>query len=396
MSYFATANGLPVIGGSLLIPLVGAWTADLVLAGQDPLPVGPATVVIGNLTLQGTVYRSAVYGGQVKARLVAGAGGWRNPVPPQGYGNPGGIQLSTVLGDVAVATGESIIVAADVNIGTAYARVAFPSSVASDVLWQMVAQGFIPSWRVDVDGITRTDAWPATVIGTPFTVTDQRPEEGLVEVATEDYASWLPGCVFSAPQLDTSYTSAGVLYRWGSDGAMRFDVLTAAPGTGDRVLGPVQQLVDSRVAPLRFFGRYAYTISNAKATTIDGAPVDTTLGLPDLCGVPIRGSSLASYVPPNGGQADIQFLDGQPTKPVCVWTQADASAGPTEIVVGPQGTGANGIARVSDTVTVLFPPIMQIAGIVSGAPFIGVLTITTPGIGTIATGSNVAKAAQSS
>lgn len=395
MSYFASVNGLQVVSGSLMIPLVGVWTADLQLAGQDPVE-GPATVVIGNLTLQGTAYRSAAYGGSTSVRLIGGAGGWRLPVAPQGYGNPGGIQLSTVLGDVAAATGESIIVASDVNIGTAFARVAFPTSVASDVLWQMVAQQFIPSWRVDPDGITQTDAWPATVIGTPFTVTSQAPDAGLVEVATEDYASWLPGCSFSAPQLSGSYTSAGVLYRWGADGRMRFDVLTAAPGTGDRVLGPFQALVERQVAPLRFFGRYAYTISNPKPTTIDGSPVDTALGLPELQGIPIRGSSLASYVPPDGGQADVQFLDGWPTKPVCVWTQADASAGPTEIIIGPQGTGANGIARVSDTVTVLFPPFMQIAGVVAGAPFVGVLAITTPGIGTIATGSNVAKAAQSS
>lgn len=392
--FFATVNDLPVVGGSLLIPLVGAWTADVALAGQDPLDPGPATFVIGNLTLQGTVYRSSVYGGQTHARLVGGAGGWRLPAPAQGYGNPNGIQLSTVLGDVAAATGESIVIAADVNIGTAYARVAFPASVASDVLWGLVGQGYIPSWRVDIDGITRTDPWPATVISTPFTVTDQHPAEGLVEVATEDYASWLPGCVFTAPQLAGSFTSAGVLYRW-VGGAMRFDVLTAAPGTGDRVLGPVQALVDQRTAPLRFFGRYEYVISNPKPTTIDGTPVDTALGLPDLCGVPIQSDALASYVPPDGGRAHVMFLDGQPTKPVCVWTQADASAGPTEVLIGPQGKGANGIARVSDTVTVLFPPLMQVAGIVSGLPFIGVLAITTPGVGTIATGSNVAKAAQS-
>lgn len=399
--YFATVNGAQVVGGSLLIPLVGVWTADLVLAGADPvLDVGPATVVIGTLTLQGYVYRAAPYGGSIRARLVGGAGGWRNPVPPQGYGNPGGIRLSTVLGDVAAACGETIVVASDVNIGSAFARAAFPTSVASDVLWQLLGLGFIPTWRVDVDGTTKTDPWPATVIGTPFMPTNQRPDEGLVEIATEDYASWLPGCSFSHPLLASTFTSAGVLYRWGDDGVMRFDVLTGTPDvngvTGDRVLGPFQQMVERQVSPLRFFGRYEYTISNPKPTSVDGTPTDTSLGLPELQNVPIRGSSLASYVPPDGGLCEIQFVNGQPTRPVCVWTQADSTAGPTEITIGPQGTGANGIARVSDTVTVLFPPAMPIAGVVNGTlPFVGVLTITMPGIGSISTGSSVAKAAQS-
>lgn len=393
MTYFAEVNGAQVVGGSLLIPLVGAWTADLVLAVSDPpLVEGPATVTIGTLTLHGTVYRAAAYGGSIRARLVGGAGGWRLPVPPQGYGSPSGVRLSAVLGDVAAACGETIVVSSDVGVGPAFARVAFPASVASDVLWQLMAQGIIPSWRVDVDGVTKTDAWPATVIGTPFIPTDQRANEGRIEIATEDYAAWLPGCVFSHPLLDRTYTSSGVEYSWGGGRPMRFDVVV---GPLDRVVEPFRALVRAEVSPLRFFGTYEYVISNPKPTTIDGTPSDATLGLPDLQNVPIRGSSLASYVPPDGGKAHVEFVNGQPTRPVCTWTQADAEAGPTEVVLGPHGTGANGVARTSDTVTVLFPPIMQVAGTIAGAPFIGVITITTPAIGAIQTGSSVIKAAQS-
>jgi hypothetical protein len=78
-----------------------------------------------------------------------------------------------------------------------------------------------------------------------------------------------------------------------------------------------------------------------------------------------------------------------------VWTEAGALNGPTDVVIGPQGKGANNVARVTDTVVVLFPPLMQVAGVLSGAPFVGVLTITTPAIGAIQTGSSVVKAAQS-
>lgn len=393
MSFFATCAGFQIVSGSLVIPLVGAWTADLSLASEDGVS-GKVEVVIGNLTLQGTVYRTAVYGGQTRARIVGGAGGWRASCTPQGYGTSSGVKLSTVLSDLASAVGETINITADTNIGNAFARVSFPTSVASDVLWQMIQLGFMRGWYVDQRGITQTSPWPPSQVSTPFTPTDQNPDAGIIEIATEDYAAWMPGCVFSHPLLAGSYVSAGVIYTWGEK--FRLQVLTQSATDTDRVLGPIQQIVRTEVAPTRFFGRYEYTISNPTSTTIDGAPVDTLLGLPELQNVPLSGTSLATYVPPDGGKAHVMFLDGSPTKPVCVWTEVTGANGPTEIVIAPQGSGQNNVARVTDTVVVMFPPLMQIAGVIGAAPFVGVLTITTPAIGAIQTGSSVVKAAQSS
>jgi len=377
-----------------MIPLVGAWTADLTLATGQQVS-GQVEVVIGNLTLQGTVYRSEVYGQQVRARVVGGFGGWRTPAPAQGYGSGAGLNLSTVLNDLAAAVGEKINIVADTNIGNAFARVAFTGSVASDVLWQMVRSGFMPAWYVDPAGVTQAGAWPNNTVTTPFTPTDQKPDAGIIEIATEDYASWMPGCVFTSPLLNGSYTSAGVHYSWDNEGKFRFEVLTQTQTGADRVLGPLQQIVERQLAPARFFGRYEYTIHNPSAQTIDGAPVDTTLGLPELQAVPLVGDALASYTPPDGGKAHVMFLDGSPTKPVCIWTEVSANNGPKDITIAPQGTGANNVARVTDTVVCIFPPLMQIAGTLAGAPFIGVLTITTPAIGAIQTGSSLLKASQS-
>ncbi len=394
MSYFATCAGLQIVAGSLMIPLIGAWTADLTLA-TDQQVSGQVEVVIGNLTLQGTIYRSEFYGGQVRARLVGGYAGWRKQAPPQGYGSGTGLKLSTVLNDLAAAVGERINIFAETSVGQAFARVNFASSVASDVLWQMIQLGIMKAWYVDPAGITQTGPWQNNTVGTPFTVTDQKPDAGVIEIATEDYASWLPGCVFTSPLLNGAYTSAGVHYLWDNGGKFRFEVLTQTAAGQDRVLGPLQQIIQKETQALRFFGRYEYVISNPTTTTIDGAPVDTALGLPELTGVAIVGDSLANYSPPDGGKAHIMFLDGSPAKPVCVWTEVSPQNGPSGIVLAPQGTGVNNVARVTDTVVVLFPPLMQIAGTVSGAPFIGVLTITTPAIGAIQTGSSLVSAAQS-
>lgn len=389
MAFFASVNGLQIVSGSLMIPLVGTWTADLTLAGQQNVS-GKASVVIGNLTLAGYIYRSDVYGGQVRARMVGGAGGWRQPTTPQGYGNSAGIQLSTVLDDVAQQIGEQINIAADMSIGNAFARVAFATSVASDVLWQFVSQGIVKAWYVDPSGVTQTSAWPTAAVNTPYTVTDQKTDEGIVVVATEDYASWLPGCSFANPLLAGTYQSAGVHYIWDNGGKFRFEVLTG--GAQDRMLGPLQQVIQKELAPSRFFGRYEYTISNPSGTTIDGSPVDTGLGLPELQSVPLLGSSIASYTPPDGGKAHVMFVDGKATAPVCVWTEADTESGPTAVTLAPQGSGANNVARVSDTVVVLFPPLVQVAGTVNGLPFIGVATFTSPAIGAIQTGSSAVQA----
>ena len=388
MAFFASVDGLQVLSGSLVIPAIGAWTADLALAGNDGLS-GPVTVTLGNLTLAGYAYRSETYGGQVKARLVGGYGGWRQSIASQGYGSPAGVSLATVLGDAAAACGEQIAVAAGVNVGYGFVRAKFPTSVAGDVLWQMLAQGLIAAWYVDPSGVTQTQPWPSRAVQTAFTVTDAEPAEGTVEIATEDYASWMPGCTFTAPQLDATFTSSGVVYTWDDAGKFRFSVLTGA--AKDRVLGPLQQLIDSRVAPTRFYGRYAYTVSNPTSTTIDGSPVNPSLGLPDVQAVPLRCDSIASVTPADGGACDVMFLDGLPTAPICVWCEADAGNGPSVVAIAPQAEPTPPIARVNDTVIVLFPPLMQISGVVNGVQaFVGVLAITTPATGVIQTGSSIA------
>ena len=89
-----------------MMPLVGMWTADLSMA-ESPGLSGQVAVTIGNLTLQGAVYRAEPFAGQTRVRLVAGKGGWRNVIASQGYGSGSGVHMSTVLSDAASACGES-------------------------------------------------------------------------------------------------------------------------------------------------------------------------------------------------------------------------------------------------------------------------------------------------
>jgi hypothetical protein len=385
MSYFASVGGFQIVSGSLIVPLVGAWTADLVLAGEETLS-GKVSVVIGNLTLAGAVYRSEAYGGQTKCRLVAGAGGWRTPIPVQGYGSPNGIMLSALLDDAAAACGETVNVSNDQSIGNGYARVSFASSVASDVLWHMIDLGFIPAWYVDVNGTTQTQAWPSSTVGTPFVPSNQDPAHGQIDIATEDYASWLPGCSFTHPLLSGTYTSAGVEYHWDDGGTFRFKVLTqtSSTDTGDRVLGPIQQVIQKEIAGHRLFGKYRYTTSNPSSSTIDCSPKNAKLGLPTLQNVPLQISGSSRVTPANGADCTIEFLDGY--VPVCTWVDQT----PTEVDIA---SGTNPIGYLGAQVQLFFPPVVSgtmLVGGVTPTPFTAV--IPTPLTGIISQGSSVAKA----
>jgi hypothetical protein len=392
MSYFASVAGFQLVSGSLVVPLIGVWTADLQLAGEETVS-GQVSVVIGNLTLVGAVFRSDAYGGQTHVRLVGGAGGWRTSITPQGYGNTAGVMLSQILGDAAAACGEKVNVAEDASIGNAWVRVNFDSSVAGDILWQLLHLGAIPAWYVDPTGITQIAAWPTVQVTTPFTVTGQKADKGVCTIATEDYVSWMPGCTFANPLLATTFTSAGVHYEWTPDGKFRFEVLTSSAAGEDRTLGPIQQVIQKELAPTRFFGRYRYIVSSPSTTTIDGSPMDTTLGLPDLQNVPLASDSISVYTPPNGSEAHIEFLDGSPAFPRCVWTAGNSNS----IAVA---NGTNPDAKLGDTVQsvisgsslVLVGTTLALAGVTLGA-----CTVTATGIiflqgnqpisGTITTGS---------
>jgi hypothetical protein len=272
----------------------------------------------------------------------------------------------------------------DANVGNGYARASFDSSVAADVLWHMIDLGFALSWYVDANGITQIASWPSSAVTTPFTVTDQQADQGVCHIATEDYASWLPGCTFTSPLVSGTFTSAGVEYEWSPDGKFRFKVLTSSAAGEDRTLGPIQQVIQKEIAHTRLFGKYRYTISNPSTTTIDCTPKNSKLGLPDLQNVPLMSDSISTYTPPNNGDCVIEFLDGY--IPVCTWTAGTAT------VVNLLG-GSNPVARKGDQTQSFLPPTLLLNCIGTAGPFTATATIPNPISGSITGGSSAVNSA---
>ncbi len=218
MGQFATLAGARIVAGSIVIPIYGAWSGDVSLATDGPISDQPQ-LVLGNLEMKGAVYRQAPFVGARQVRLVAGAGGWRKEVLAKQYALAGGVKLGMILGDAAQEVGERVNVPTDTIVGTGYAREKAP---ASRVLRQLAGA----NWYIDPEGVTQIAAWPARKVPSPFSVEAFDGGRGLVTIATEDYASWLPGCTFTAPTLEGTLTNCGVTYRFDGSGTFRLEVLT--------------------------------------------------------------------------------------------------------------------------------------------------------------------------
>jgi hypothetical protein len=223
---FASVNGVRITKGSLTIPIYGAWAADFELATDDPMPAA-ATVAIGNLTLAGTALRTAPFVGAREWRGVAGAHGWPGVLQPRAYGNSA-VMLSMVLSDAASELGEQVNVQQDVSLGPGYTRplgMAGPPTGA-ELLYQLGV-----NWWIDNAGVTQigTRTTQAIAPGT-FQVLSQRAGLGLFDVATEDYASWVPGSTFTAPTVTGTVTVSSVTFRLENDGVLRLAVLGVGEG----------------------------------------------------------------------------------------------------------------------------------------------------------------------
>lgn len=215
---FAEVNGARVVTASIGVPSYGVWQGDVMLAEGTAIS-NPVTLTIGNLSLRGAVYRQATYAGAQRARLVGGAGGWRKSVPAQGYSSSSGVRLSTVLRDAAALVGEQVAIAADRVLGTAYVREAAP---ASRVLRQLA-----DNWYVDGAGVTQIRERTRPTITSPFDVIAWDAAKGIVEVATEDYAAWVPGASFSAPTISPAQTISFARFHVDNRGALRLAVMVA-------------------------------------------------------------------------------------------------------------------------------------------------------------------------
>ena len=178
------------------LPPTGGWICSGHL-DSGGMPSGVVTIVIGDLSLTGLVLagRGGIDSPDRPAFILEGGSGWRTllPAPGGAYASPGGVRLSTVLGDLGALCGEAYDAPAEVKLGPSYGWTAGARGRA--VLADLVARGALPTWRAATTGRATFSPWPTLPAADAHgRITDRRLAVGGREVALDTaVAAWLPG-----------------------------------------------------------------------------------------------------------------------------------------------------------------------------------------------------------
>jgi hypothetical protein len=147
------------------------------------------------------------------------------------------------------------------------------------------------------------------------------------------------------------------------------------PTALDRLLTALRLLIRAELPQLTYFGTYEFSIQSSSGSTVDIAPVDTTVSLPSMTAVPLISSLQGQAVVPNSGLCRVRFINGDPSQPIVVGIVNTASSvsipATGQLNIGPSASkitfanGTQGIARVGDMITLYIPPGCYVSGMIT-------------------------------
>lgn len=283
-------NTASVISGDIMRPLVGVWTADLVIDQTDGTGFDPGTQVKitsdNGYSLTGVVdpNRQGDFLDAVHVRVIGGAGGVVSKLASaQAYIQPGAF-VRDVLNGLCSDSGETL--SSTVDAGFLGANLQAWSVVAGNsvaralrALIDIVSPS--SNWRILSDGTLwiGSETWPQST--DTFDTLWQDPKDASFHIGSES--------PFISPGM--SLPDVGNVARVNdtiSDGAMHSRVWIDIPGT-DRGINDSTQRMAKQALPLIDY----FTLYDAKVVTQsgDGATVDIQPVDPRLAGmqrVPLR------------------------------------------------------------------------------------------------------------
>ena len=198
MISFSTAGGpaLAVIRGTVRLPRIGAWGADLVLNTEREV-TGAVQLQIGDTTLVGAVLRGAAYGSVTSVRITAGKGGLAKTVTARHLVRPSvGAVLRALAADAGETVAPSVSLAATLD---AWTVLAMPAGQAIRALLDVVAPA--ASWRYLPDGKlwAGAETWPESTAD--LAELSRSPESATLELGA--YADViLPGETWDGLRAD--------------------------------------------------------------------------------------------------------------------------------------------------------------------------------------------------
>jgi hypothetical protein len=309
-------NDVAVLEGTLTLPRLGAWHADLVLDG--PLTTRDAATVRsadGGLVLRGSVVRGGGFQERGGVRIVGGQRGLAREVAPRFYR---GVPARVPIGDLLRDCGERLSTATDLQrldvVLPRWVRLRGPASTALAHLLDATSA----AWRVLPDGTLwiGAEAWP--VIDLDTEVFDDDPADDRMELAFDQIPPTLrPGTTFLGRHVGTvEHIVAAARVRT----LVWFEANEGEDRSGGALEALVRQITRATAYHALYWGRVVTQTADGSLEVQPDLPL-----LPPMTSVPIR--SFAPNVTlrvTEGARVLVGFEDGAPSRPMAVLWQSDA------------------------------------------------------------------------
>jgi hypothetical protein len=343
-----TANGVTVIEGTIVRPLVGVWIADLKIDQAGGSGFGPGTQVTiaseGGYSIVGVVdpNRTGDFLDSMHVRILGGGGGMAKTASTRSYSQ--GTFARDVINGFMTDAGEELSSTADAGmLGTSLNGW---SVMGKTINWNLRALLRIvaPSmnWRILADGTLwiGTEMWPSAS-GT-FDAIDQDPADGSYVLGVE--------APFVVP--GTNIDGVGHINRCVdviTAGRLRTHVFVDLPSEGVRgANAAVARMVTQALAGVDYYASYVCQVvaQSADLTTVDVSPVGARNQqlLGGLQHVPLRGVTGIQPQIVAGATVLLGWDGGNPSAPYALGGLGGDSV--TSMVIA---GGVNHAARVGDS-----------------------------------------------
>jgi hypothetical protein len=288
-----TVNDVGIIRGTITMPLVGVWAAELVIDQLDGtgFDAGTSVTIKGDsIQLSGTVVpdRTGSFLDAVHVRVLGGKAGMSKTSTPRSYVQPGAF-VKDVLNGITTDSGESL--SSSVSQSFLNTNLTAWSTLNQTINWNLRALlkwlGPDFSWRILDDGTLwmGAESWPQAS-GT-IDIMSQRPSEGTFTLGCES-PFILPGT-----SLDGVGNVARVEHQIDHNRIRSFVSIDLAEG--DRgISGAIARMVAANTAGFDYYALYQCKVVSQSA---DLSTVDISFDAPNknkLAGlqrVPVRNAS---------------------------------------------------------------------------------------------------------
>lgn len=267
--------------------------------GEAPAKCERVTLVLGNLTLIGTVIESGSFGGVASAQVVGGAGGWRTLPDPLTFKNDANLDALGLAHALAENVGETLV-GEPYTLGVNWS---FDSTLSAGGNLDAIGDWYMREDGVTVLGI-RQDGPEVKALVDHFDPIRQR---AFLEQEDDSLAAFLPGALLASDALTESIR------------IKHTRILLTGPRISVEVSAKEQasdRIAAHSVRKQRFLGTYLYRIIEQIDDRLDLQAVDPVNGQPDQVLV-TKAHGLPGVLSDcsHGGSCLVVFANGDVSRP---------------------------------------------------------------------------------